>query len=405
MKALQFSVSIPKYLALKVLGSVNRRLYYLGPLATVRCVDIPEPDLPSPRWVKIRSLSCGFCASDLNLIFLRDSPSASPFTSFPCVLGHEVCGEIAETGSEVKGLKSGDIVTIAPHLNCTTREIEPECAACRSGRLGNCENFAKGILSPGMFVGICRDTGGGFGQYFVAHESQVFRLPDGIPYEAGAVIEPLSIALQAVLDNRPRTADDVLVIGGGVIGSLIIKSIRALDIDCKITVAEPSPFAADHARRVGADHIIVDGDLLKHATRITGATRYKPMLGMDILMGGFTRVFDVVGNSKTINLAMRSMAAEGVLSIVGIGHDVKLDLTPAWLKLQTIRGVFAYGHTMVNGERKHVFDMAIDMVLEGKVQVDDMVTHKFALDDHAKMIETNLAKGRNRAIKTVVTYA
>jgi (R,R)-butanediol dehydrogenase/meso-butanediol dehydrogenase/diacetyl reductase len=404
MKALQFSVSIPQYAALKVLGSINRRLYYHGPLATVKRVDVPEPGLPSPQWVKIKTLLCGVCASDLNLLFLRDSPTASPFTSFPCILGHEICGEITGVGADVSGLKIGDVVTIAPHLNCTARGIDPECAACRSGRTGNCENFAEGSLSPGMFNGICRDTGGGFGEYLVAHESQVFKLPQGMPYEVGALIEPFAISLQAVMDNKPEDGDEVLVIGGGVIGSLIVRSIRLLEIDCKITVAEPSPFAAERVKKAGADHLITDGDIFHHATRITGATRYKPMLGKDILMGGFARIFDVVGNSATLNSATRCLAVGGVLSIVGIGHDVKLDLTPMWLKLQTMKGVFSYGYVRVNGEKKHVFDSAIGLAQKNQIQFGEMVTHRFSIDEYEKMIETNLSKGRNRVVKTVMSF-
>jgi threonine dehydrogenase-like Zn-dependent dehydrogenase len=196
----------------------------------------------------------------------------------------------------------------------------------------------------------------------------------------------------------------VLVIGGGVIGSLIVRSLRALDIDCKITVAEPSPFAAEQAKKAGADHLITEGDLLHHATRITGAKRYKPMMGKEILMGGFTRIFDVVGNSETLNLAMRSLAAKGVLSVVGVGHDVKLDPTPLWLKLQTIKGVFSCGYMDLSGERKHGFDVAIDLVHKNKVQLMEMVTHKFSIDEYGKMIDTNLAKGRNKAIKTMMSF-
>jgi threonine dehydrogenase-like Zn-dependent dehydrogenase len=85
MKALQFSVSILQWIVLKALGRLNRKVYYKGPLAAVKLVDIPEPVLPSEKWVKIETLMCGFCASDLNLILLKESPTASPFTSFPCV--------------------------------------------------------------------------------------------------------------------------------------------------------------------------------------------------------------------------------------------------------------------------------------------------------------------------------
>ena len=122
MKALQFSVIVPKFIAAKALASIfGRRVYYQGPLKTVKIADIPEPTLPTKDWVKIKTIYCGFCGSDLNLIQLHDSPTASPFTSFPCVIGHEIVGEIIETGSDVNKFKSGDIVAINPVLACEAR--------------------------------------------------------------------------------------------------------------------------------------------------------------------------------------------------------------------------------------------------------------------------------------------
>lgn len=404
MKALQFSVTVPQFVALKVLGLVSKKLYYEGPLATARLVDVPEPSLPSPEWVKIKNYLCGFCASDLNLILLRDSPTASPFTSFPCTMGHEISGEVVETGSAVTNVRVGDMVTIAPHLDCGPRGMDPVCRACRTGRTGNCENMAEGIIAPGMFNGICRDTGGGFGQYQVAHYSQVYKLPDGMSLEEGALVEPYAVALQAVADNRPEPGDEVLVIGGGVIGTMVVKAIRALDIDCRISVSETSPFHAEAIKRSGADRVFTDGDVFSQAVTVTGARRYKPMIGTEILMGGFNRIFDVVGNTATINTSLRALAVDGVLSVVGIGHDVKLDLTPLWLKLQTIRGVYSYGFTEAFGERKHVFQAAIEFIAGGKTVVKDMMTHKFSLDRFREMIETNLNKGKYGAIKTMVSH-
>ncbi len=404
MKALQFSVNIPQFILLKALGLVHRRFYYTGPFATVKLIDIPEPQLPSPEWVKIKTRACGFCGSDLSLILLRESPSGSPFSSFPCVIGHEVSGEIVEKGTDAGDLSRGDRVTIAPNLNCPTRGIEPGCSSCQSGRVASCENYAEGSLAPGMFIGICKDVGGGFAPFFVAHRSQVFKLPDKVSYEFGAMMEPLAVTLQAVFDNRPGSGEDVLVIGGGVIGNLIVQAIRGLDIDCRITVAEPSPFHAELAEKAGADHLITDGDLLTHTSRITNANSYKPLLGKNILMGGYAKIFDAVGNSETLNAAMRGLAAGGTLSVVGIGHDVKLDLTPLWLKLQTIKGVFSNSYVNVNNKKQHVFEVAIDLVKNNKVHLEDMVTHKFPIDGFTEMIEVNLAKGRNKAVKTIMTF-
>ena len=155
MKAVQFSVTVPKFIAAKVLAAIfGKRVYYQGPLKTIQIADIPEPKLPTKDWVKVKTIYCGFCGSDLNLIQLHDSPTASPFTSFPCVIGHEIVGEIIETGSDVNGFKSGDIVAINPGLSCEAREISPLCHTCSSGRSSNCENFAEGNLPPGMFTGI-----------------------------------------------------------------------------------------------------------------------------------------------------------------------------------------------------------------------------------------------------------
>ena len=404
MKALQFSVSVPQYAALKVIGKIARRFYYEGPLATIRLADVAEPALPSPDWVKIRTLLCGLCGTDVSLIFLRDSPAASPFTSFPCTIGHEVCGEIMEVGNNVDGIQKGDLVTVAPQLSCVTRGIEPLCRSCQSGKIANCENMAEGKLSPGLIIGICRDIGGGFAPYMVAHKSQVFKLPQGMSPKEGAMIEPFAVTLQAVYDNTPDRDDQVLIIGGGVIGNLLVQSIRALGIDCSITVAEPSRFHAELASQAGANHLITDGDVLHQSERITGAKAYKPMLGDKIAMGGFTRIFDTVASAETLNADLRVLRTGGVLSLVGIGKEVMSDLTTLWLKLQTIKGAYCYGYTDVRGKREHVFQIAIDLVKQKRVSVAPMITHTFPLKSYRELIEVNLRKGKYKAVKTAVSF-
>ncbi|MBM3154637.1 MAG: zinc-binding dehydrogenase [Chloroflexi bacterium] len=405
MKALQFSVTVPQFLTLKALGSMDKKLFYQGTFATVRLVEVAEPHLPSPDWVKVKTAMCGMCGSDVNLILLKDSPTASPFTSFPCTLGHEVSGEVVEVGKNVSGLKMGDRITIAPYLSCSMRNIEKLCSSCRAGRPANCENFAEGSISPGMFTGICHDTGGGFARYFVAHKDQVFKLPEGVSYQEGAMMEPLGVSLQAVLDTLPDKDDKVLVIGAGVIGNLIIQSIRALGIGCYIAVVEPSPFHAEWAKKAGADEVITDGDILNHTVSIAGATAYKPMIGRQILMGGFSKIFDAVASRATLDDSMRALATGGTLSVVGIGKEVKLDLTPLWLKLQTIKGAYSTGFVNWKGKQKHAFEIALELVKQKKIRLGPLATHTFALDDYKEMIEVNLHKGKHQAMKTMASFS
>ena len=404
MKALLLNLDPLRYVALHALRPLSKKICYQGPFSTVKLVDIPEPVLPSPEWVKIKTRLCGVCGSDINLMFMKDSPSAMPFTSFPCVPGHEFCGDVVDVGADVKKIKKGDLITAIPALNCETRGIKPVCKSCASGTTANCDNFAEGAFAPGMFTGICKDINGGFAEYVVAHQSNVYVVPSGVLPEAAALTEPLAVGLQAVLDNKPANTDKVLVIGGGVIGAMVVKSIRGLDCGCDITVVEPSSFAAEYVKESGANRTI-KGGIIEAALEITGGRAYKPILGERVVMGGFDKVYDTVGNAKTLNQALRVTATNGTLSLIGIGKEVKLDLTTLWLKLQTIKGCYGYRYNDIGGVRKHTFAMALDLIASQKVRVDDMLTHRLPLENYREIIEINLQKETRRAMKTAFCFA
>ncbi|MGC8657777.1 MAG: zinc-dependent alcohol dehydrogenase [Desulfomonilaceae bacterium] len=405
MKALAFNVNTAKFIVAKSLGAMfGARVFYKGPFRTIRLIEIPEPQMRGPEWVKIKTRACGLCGSDLNLIRLHDSPTASPFTSFPCVIGHEMVGEIVETGNNVDTFKPGDRVVINPALSCEARGITPPCEICTVGKAGNCENFANGNLPPGMFIGINSGVNGGFAPIVTAHKSQLFRVPDSLSMESAVMTEPASVALQTIFDNMPESGDRVLVIGGGVIGNLLVQSIRALTQNCHVSVIEPAVHAAKLARECGADVIIPVAKAFDYTADITRATVYRPLLGMKITMGGFNRIYDTVASSKTLNLGMRLLKTMGKLSVVGIGGDVKLDLTPLWLKLQSIHGVYGSGVVTYEGQKRHVFDIVIQFMAAGLISADKLVTHRFALEDYETMIEVNLRKKAHGAMKTIVTF-
>ncbi len=405
MKALQFSVNTPKFIAAKILNTfLGNKVFFKGPVKTTKLVDIPEPNLPTGEWVKIKTIFCGFCGSDLNLMLLHDSPTASPFTSFPCVTGHEIVGEIIEKGPGANGFDVGDIVTVNPGLGCEARGISSLCPSCASGRPSQCENMARGDIQPGMFLGINASLNGGFAPFLVAHKSQLFIIPEALSLEAAVMTEPLSVALATLFNNLPQHSDKTLVIGGGVIGNLMIQSIKALCPGARISVIEPSSHAADLALKLGASDIIPFKEIFAKSSEVTGAAAYKPMLGDPVLMGGFNRIYDTVGNSSTLNMSMRLLAAFGSLSIVGIGKEVKLDLTPMWLKLQTLKGVYGYGMVTYEGQKRHVFNIALEFMLSGKINAEILVTHKFNLEDYMEMIEVNMNKGKHKAVKTLVSF-
>jgi threonine dehydrogenase-like Zn-dependent dehydrogenase len=91
--------------------------------------------------------------------------------------------------------------------------------------------------------------------------------------------------------------------------------------------------------------------------------------------------------------------------VVGIGKEVKIDLTPLWLKLQTIKGVYCFGYTDLRGKKEHVFEVALDLVKQKKVYLEPMATHTFPLEHYREMIEVNMRKGKYKAVKTMVSFA
>ncbi|MGO8879041.1 MAG: zinc-dependent alcohol dehydrogenase [Desulfomonilaceae bacterium] len=313
-------------------------------------------------------------------------------------------GEILETGKKVELFKPGDRVVINPTLSCEARGISSPCQSCMAGRPANCEKFAQGDLPPGMFIGITNQLNGGFAPIVIAHKSQLFNVPDSLSIESAVMTEPGAVALQSIFDNMPEAGEKILVIGGGVIGNLLVQSVRALVPDCHISVIEPAVHAADLALESGANVIIPATKAFDYIADITGAKVYQPLLGMKITMGGFNRIYDTVASSKTLNMGMRLLKTMGKLSIVGIGGDVKLDLTPLWLKLQSIQGVYGSGAVTYKGQKRHVFDIAIDFMVSGLISADKLVTHKFALEDYETMIEVNLKKSAHGAMKTIVTF-
>jgi threonine dehydrogenase-like Zn-dependent dehydrogenase len=403
MKALSYNITVPGFLGLQVLGRLNSKYYYQGPLSTVSLVDAPEPELPGRGWVKIKVRLCGFCGSDLNLILVRESVMGSPFTSFPCIFGHEIAGEVVQCGSDVEKLKPGDRVTVNPALPCEARGITPLCPSCAAGRTAGCERYADGPFAPGMFTGVCKDIGGGFAEFMVAHQSQVYKIPDGVSDESACLTEPLAVAVQAVLDNRPMDGDKLLVIGGGVIGAMVVKAIRGLGHGNSVTVVEPSLHCADYVRQSGADHV-VGGNLLEAAERLAGARIYKPLMGERIVQGGFNRVYDTVGHSQTFQKAIIVTAANGTVSLVGIAKTLCFDPTPLWLKLLTVKGCYAHCYNDTEQGRVHAFDIALDLMDKKKAAVHDMLTHTFPIERYKDLIRMNMRKGEHRAIKTAVKF-
>lgn len=352
MKALQFRKSIPRYALLRLLGPRVPRLY-TSPAAPLALRDIPQPNLPTQKWVRIAPRLSGICGSDIAAVCAKSSPYLAPLCSMPFVMGHEVVGRIVEVGADVEGHRVGERVVLRPALGCKVRGLDPPCDACRDGFDALCRHVTRGDISAGIQTGFCRDTGGAFGETFVAHESQVYRLPDGLSDRAAVLVEPFACALHGALKVTPKPEDTILVIGCGAIGLLTIAALKALRCPARIVAVAKHDHQERHALDLGADGLApAQGPLnARYAAwaRVLDAEVLQPELGKPTVIGGASVTFDCVGSSRSIDDGIRFTKSAGTFVLVGMpGAKTVVDWTPLWFKEITLHATYAYGV-----ERRH----------------------------------------------------
>ena len=400
MKAITFAAPIPRYLATLAGGRVSDRFYF-GRASCTQYGDVMEPGLPSERWVRVRTLLGGICGSDLNVITLKASPSTSPFSSFPFVLGHENVGVVVAVGKEVRSVGVGTRVTVNPLLCCEPREIAPACAACAEGDHSRCEHFTDGVVAPGMLLGTTRDLGGSWGERFVAHESQVVPVPDAMSDEEAVLVEPFACSVHAVRANLPADGARVLVIGGGSIGLLTTAALRALAPRAQVTMFARHEFQIDHAKRLGVDRAVLGrADYLPALAEAAHTRLLQPIIGKPIGVGGFDQTFVCVGGGIAMEDAMRVTRAGGTIVLLGNSSTMNgVDWTPLWLKELTMRGSLCYGAHAHASPARTAFEEAMSLIGDGRAPIGPFVTHMFPLSQYRAAIHAARSKTLEECIK------
>ncbi len=403
MKAVVADVTIPRYLATRALAKLWQGAI-LGPSSPVRLVELPEPRLPGPEWVKVHNRLGGVCGSDIHLVGLETPPSASVFASMPFVIGHENVGVVVEAGPG-SGVAEGSRVVVEPLLPCSTRGFEPPCRACARGDYNLCSRFAEGSLAPGIGHGSCRDVGGSWGEYMVAHRSRLVGVPDSVTDEAALLMEPLAVAVHAVARCVPGEARSVLVAGAGAVGLAAVVALRALRPNATVVVAARYEHQAELASALGAAKVIPARGAVpyREIAALVGARLLKPLIGPPVLTDGVDAVLECVGTGRSIDSALRLTRAGGVVALVGLASAPRgVDWTPMWLREVSVRGSFAYSTEIVEGRRVRSVDLAMELIADGSAGLGRMVTHRFPLADYRRAVGVALDKRRHRAVKVAL---
>jgi threonine dehydrogenase-like Zn-dependent dehydrogenase len=404
---------------LKISKVIRKKLKLAGKYTMIKYrTDWPKPTIKHLRQVLVRPVMAGICASDIHQINVNLSYSATILArkDNPFPLGHEVVGIVEEVGEEVEGFKVGDRVGHSPVVSCECYGFEP-CESCQAGRPETCQ----AIVGIGDASDLEEEYGGrlkfgGFGsgafsEYFVAYAGQLTKIPDEVPDEQALLAEPLAVAIHAVKRKQPSDDDTVIVLGAGIIGLMVVRAIKTLGSKCKILVLARYPFQENTAKRLGADEVISEREkevLYEKVAEQTNGHLLKPTIGSKILYGGSGPdiIFDTVGSDATLNDSLHLIRNNGTLVIVGMDFGVtkKTDWVLAVYKQVNVLGSMMHGQEVHEGKPVDTLELAFEMIHEDPALFDELVTHKYRIDEYRTAFSVAANKGKNNAIKVAFDF-
>ncbi len=412
MRALTFDVTIPGFVRARTLGRFTEAATF-GPFSNLRVRDLPEPALRGEGWVRLKVLACGICGTDLANLTFSSSPMMEPFGSFPAVLGHEILAEVDEVGPGVSHVEPGQRVAVDPFISCRVRGRTgaERCASCRDGYHATCELAGEEGAGPaeplrrGLTIGYHADLPGGWAEFIVAHESQLFPVDDALSDRAAVLVEPLSIGVHALLQAPAEDPEcDVLVVGSGPIALGTIWALRAAGHRGTIVAQTKRDHEADLALMMGADECVRPGPEARQVLVETGALAYQPIVGDEVFSGGgFPVIYDCVGNQGSLEQALRFAAPRGRIVMLGCAAEIpKLDLTLLWARELELRGFVGYGQESWRGETRHTFEVTLELLKESDAPVERLVTHSFPLDQYRDALSAAANRRRSGALKVIL---
>ena len=325
-----------------------RASYYEG-ARTFRTGSAPMPT-PNAGEALLRVRRVGICGTDLH-IYQGHLDHRVPKGG---IIGHETFAEVTEAPAG-SGFKKDDRVVVEPVLSC---------GACRACRMG------AGYLCYGLKV-LGVDVPGGMQDYWAVPTARLLHVPDSLSDDHAALIEPLAVATHDVSRAQVKTADAVVVFGGGPIGCLIALVCRHRG--ARVKVAEINPFRIEMLKGFGLDTIGPDEDVVRAVNDWTSGD------GADV-------VFEVTGNPAAVRLMTDVVRVWGTISVVAIHTEpMPVHLYPMFARELTMHGSRLY--------TRGAWEEAIRLASTGAVPVGPLVSRRIPLEDLQKGMAEALGGG------------
>ncbi|KAF1996800.1 GroES-like protein [Amniculicola lignicola CBS 123094] len=323
--------------------------------------------------IRIAPAYVGICGTDLHEYlggptFAPASPHPLTGDTIPITLGHEFSGIVTEVGDGITTFRKGEHVVIQPSIYCGT------CSACKNG--------VENVCETGGFIGLS-GAGGGLSESVVVSERALLKLPDNIPLDVGALVEPLSVAWHAITASPHHPDSTVLVLGGGPIGLAVVQCLVALKTR-KVIMSEVSGTRQKFAEEFGAHHILnpKECDVIATSKELSGG-------------GGPDVVFDCAGVPASIKTACQAVKAKGTVVNVAI-WEKEVPFQPNMLVFKEAM------YTAVLGYQRKDFQAVIDHIADGTLKPSKMITSKIQLDDLVEKGIKALIEDKESHVKILV---
>jgi L-iditol 2-dehydrogenase len=326
-------------------------------------IRVGEVQIPTPGAdeLLIQVKASAICGSDM-----KAYEGKHPLIRLPIILGHEFAGVIVEKGSRVDGFKVGDRVVVEPSSVCG------QCFFCQRMQYSLCDNLRQlGHQLPGSFA-----------EYTVAKARFTYLLPDGTPFEKGALAQPLAISIHALHRAGVGKGQTVLILGTGTIGLLLLQ--LALQMGARVFASDLVDFKLEKAKALGA-HQVWNGSSPEMMKEIRAHTKG---LGADV-------VIEAAGSSVTIQQAFSAVRKAGTLLLLGLtGHPKEeVPLERVTLDELNLHGTMRYAM----GD----FPEAIEMIHQTSIDLDSLILKRFSLVETPEVFEETFRSPQN-VLKSVM---
>jgi len=307
--------------------------------------DRPVPAV-DPGDVLVQVAAVGVCGSDVH--YFRHGRIGDFVVEEPLVLGHELSGTITAVGEGVDTARLGERVAVEPQRPCH------RCAQCLAGRYNLCPHMRFYATPP---------VDGAFAEYVTIEAEFAHPLPDSVSFEAGALLEPLSVAIAAVRKARIVPGSSVLIAGAGPIGIICAQAAKAFGAS-RIVVSDLVAERRERALSYGATEV-VDPTVVSVASDIVPVDAF----------------IDASGAPRAVSDGIKAVGPAGAAVLVGLGNsEMTLPVEHIQNLEVTVTGIFRYTGT---------WPVAIELVASGQIDLDSLVTGRFGLDDVREALESD----------------